>query len=687
MIPESLSLLYMSGELDDLANGIAVDRAGAIYVAGETNSGGFLGSSEYHGGTCGYGYSYSCSDIFVARLTRGPTGLGIDYRTLLGGSQDDRGYGIAVDAAGDAYVAGMADNGAHAYVARLHWDSTNHLLSQVYAVTLAGDGSAVAYDVAVDANQNAVIVGETYDFTAYDPNVYVAKLNPTGAYVWQQSFGGSNSDRAVSVAIDQQQQVYLSGDTHSMADFPTVNPLPVSYPGISSEGGEFIAFAAMLTNDGAPIYRTRIAGDTGYGIAVDSEGRAYIATNRVIWYDDGSDQYLGVALAIEPAGAAWGYDQPLDMYGAVAVALDAGANAYVAGAGAVAKVGDNPLPALVDTDGDALPDEWEINGYRYTDADGVTRFVDLPAMGADPLHKDMFVEIDYMGRSGLFGGHNHKPDPAALDLVIQAFADAPISNPDGQDGIALHIDAGSDSIMNPRTGELWGARSRSQEIAHDNSSTVNDCNTPGISQPSEIQAIWKANFVPARVPVFHYTVFAHQYAPGPGAGESCIPFVENPTTSSGFNSTFQDGSAIVVSLGAHPDPHGTVIEQAGTFMHELGHDLKLDHGGPVGSDQVGMQYKPNYLSVMNYAFQMGTLRQQQFVVEGPEVSFYPVIDTHDTTRRRLMKTFSMSASYYLAVMRWSSIGVTFQTVNLSHIRQALTGIVTVMPKTVDLKGM
>jgi len=55
----------------------------------------------------------------------------------------------------------------------------------------------------------------------------------------------------------------------------------------------------------------------------------------------------------------------------------------------------------------------------------------------------------------------------------------------------------------------------------------------------------------------------------------------------------------VVTLGGFPS-HGTSDAKVGTFIHEFGHDLGQRHGGD--NDQ---NFKPNYLSVMNYAFQIG----------------------------------------------------------------------------------
>jgi YVTN family beta-propeller protein len=96
-----------------------------------------------------------------------------------------------------------------------------------------------------------------------------------------------------------------------------------------------------------------------------------------------------------------------------------------------------------------------------------------------------------------------------------------------------------------------------------------------------------ANFDPARDPYVHYNIWGHQYS-----------FNNVVTTSSG-QAGIDDGQDFLVSLGAFGGGNGTSREQAGTFVHELGHTLGLAHGGGDG-----INHKPNYLSVMNYNFQL-----------------------------------------------------------------------------------
>jgi Tol biopolymer transport system component len=244
-----------------------------------------------------------------------------------------------------------------------------------------------------------------------------------------------------------------------------------------------------------------------------------------------------------------------------------------------------PLPA--DTDGDALLDSWETDGLDV-DADG-TIDLDLPAMGADPMHKDIFLEIDHMT--------GHALSQAAVEKVEAAFAAAPVSNPDDGSGVTLHVDNGSTSTMNPLTGESWGALSDANTLAHE--MVLGAFAAPGVYDWSAFDALKAANFSDARKRAFHYVVSGHQY----GAASNTSSGISRNSPGLSFASGASD---LLVTLGAFQpgEGSGTVDEQAGTLMHEFGHNLGLRHGG---SDHTN--YKPSYLSIMNYSFQMTGLRR------------------------------------------------------------------------------
>ena len=313
----------------------------------------------------------------------------------------------------------------------------------------------------------------------------------------------------------------------------------------------------------------------------------------------------------------------------------------------------------IDSDGDGLWDDWEQFGID-TDADG-TIDLNLPTLGANPLHKDIFLEIDYMdcavagGDCAAGDAHSHRPKTAAINAVVQAFANAPVTNPDNVMGIILHVDVA------PSPFGIPAAQRASNAIPHQNFVSIN-CVTPGgnIGSFDTVKSN-SANFGTAnpRRFAFHYQLFTHRQGPattssgcselpgndtqvalgewnsvciGPGvngildtaAGGDDIAVLGNThimyTGPNLVCNTAATGDDVqIVPVGSSPladrdgdglDDRtvGTVQQQAGTLMHELGHNLRLCHGGQFDSPgfaQCNANYKPNYLSLMNYFFQFG----------------------------------------------------------------------------------
>ena len=274
----------------------------------------------------------------------------------------------------------------------------------------------------------------------------------------------------------------------------------------------------------------------------------------------------------------------------------------------VSRVGDGSgndataqwVVADASTTGDGIPDLWKTNGATIDPGDGVgPQFVDLPRMGATVGMPDIFVHLDWMEDAS----HSHRPSDAAIRLVVDAFKNAPYVARNGAVGINLHVDAGPSSVMNFTTGETWGAFSRAGALGE-----VTQLGTSSIDASGNINYDWTdfdklknragGLIKSGRASIFRYAVAAHQIG---SLGNSGV-------------ARTSPGSDFIVSLGTFTAV--TDMQTAGTFMHELGHVLGLDHGG---SD--GVNNKPNYPSIMNYLWQFsGISRGGAFVLDYSRVA-------------------------------------------------------------------
>lgn len=230
--------------------------------------------------------------------------------------------------------------------------------------------------------------------------------------------------------------------------------------------------------------------------------------------------------------------------------------------------------------GDGIADVWKLNGATFNNGSG-PQFIDLPNMGATVNKPDVFLQIDWMQGNQ----YNQKLDPAAIKTLVNAFANSGYVSPTGSVGINLHVDQGSDSILNYAANTTWGLLSKAEVLPYQASLGTNTVDSSGNLNKYDWTAFnaienGAGGFTSSgRVPIFHYVIAAHNIG-------------------TATNSGISTGSNIIISLGAFTNGVGSVNEQLGTLMHELGHNLGLGHGG---GDT--LNYKPNYFSVMNYAFQ------------------------------------------------------------------------------------
>jgi hypothetical protein len=224
----------------------------------------------------------------------------------------------------------------------------------------------------------------------------------------------------------------------------------------------------------------------------------------------------------------------------------------------------------LDSDGDGLPDLWETEGYD-DDGDGSPE-VDLPALGADPYRKDLFIEVDWMVGC--------EPNSAIWDPIESAFKNAPVLNPDGSHGISAHIDRGGSS--GTRGGQLVDyAESIGYETAEDLKlhPHADYVKFHDIKDGYYDEESGDRYFDPERLKIYRYCVFAWDHYDSGTSGQA------EDTLSNDF----------FVSLGPYGADGKRADWQTGVFMHELGHTLGLMHGGLDDENS-----KENYNSVMQY---------------------------------------------------------------------------------------
>lgn len=283
---------YLGGAGDDSVNGVAVDSGGAAYVTGSTLSTNFPVAAPYQAARAGG------QDAFVVKLNG--TGSTLVYSTYLGGTADDRGAAIAVDATGAAYVAGTTASSTFPKVAPLQVSiggSVDAFVTKVnpagsalvYSTYLGGSGSEwieAGRAIAVDSSGQAYVGGRTPSLNfpvsfAYQGvnrgglDGFLAKFNAAGsAFIYSTYFGASSTDEITAVAADSGGRAFAAGYSSS-SDFPLVSATQ------ASPGGSLDAFLARFTAAGDQLLESTLIGgadaDAAYGLALDTVGRVVIA--------------------------------------------------------------------------------------------------------------------------------------------------------------------------------------------------------------------------------------------------------------------------------------------------------------------------------------------------------------------------------------------------------------------------
>ncbi len=283
---ELLWAKYLGGSRKDDGLDIAIGPADEILVTGWTNSVDFSGALNHPHGVGEDGWWW-WGDAFVAKLSADGELL---WSTYVGGTDDDGGLAISVDAVGNAYITGFTES-----------------------------------DDLGEANNS--FVGGYYD-------AFLAKVSPEGALLWTTYFGGSGEESGFGIAVADCGDVFVTGGT-----------LSTDLAGANNEyyGGIADGFVARFSPSGTLLWSTYIGGrgqESGFDIAIDADGYAWVTggtdsmdfaeTENSYWGGDG-DAFVAV---VAPNGMLlWAnYVGGSDEEAAFSIALDTFGSAVIAGA-------------------------------------------------------------------------------------------------------------------------------------------------------------------------------------------------------------------------------------------------------------------------------------------------------------------------------------------------------------------
>ena len=378
---------YLGGNGKDDGFGIAVDAAGNAYVTGDTRSSDFPGTA---GSLIQSMYGGGDYDAFVTKLNA--NGTSILYSTYLGGGNDDYGYGVVIDQAGQAYVTGQSGGpgfpatipntcrgNSDAFVTKLNAAGT----SLVYSTCLGSSDTETATAIAIDEEGNAYVTGVAgvgFPGTTGSPiqgtygggptDAFVTKLNASGtAILYSTYLGGSGRDGGFGIAVDAAGYAYITGHTSS-----------TGFPGTAGSslqptlGGNLDAFVTKLNASGTAIlYSTYLGGsaeDSGFGIAVDQAGHAYVTGESAssnfpgtagspIQSTYGGDPTDGFVTKLNATGTALLYSNYLGGSGRDSgrgIAVDTVGNAHVTGEtyGGFPGISSSPIQGTYGGGGDAF---------------------------------------------------------------------------------------------------------------------------------------------------------------------------------------------------------------------------------------------------------------------------------------------------------------------------------------------
>ncbi len=221
----------------DVGNAIALDASGNVYTTGY-----FGGTADFDPGTATANLtSTGANDIFISKLD----GVGnFVWAKNMGGTSNDIGFSIAIDASGDIYSTGTFGGSADLDPGAASFSLTSNGSNDIYISKISAAGNFIwakgfggtttdyVYGITTDPSGNVYTTGYFQGTVDFDPGVgtnsvttngnydiFISKLNSSGNYVWAINVGGTQRDYAYSLAVDPSGNVYTTGWFEGTADF------------------------------------------------------------------------------------------------------------------------------------------------------------------------------------------------------------------------------------------------------------------------------------------------------------------------------------------------------------------------------------------------------------------------------------------------------------------------------------
>lgn len=347
------------GNNTDQGYGIVPESGGNLFVTGRTGSPSGIATNGAYQSTL-----YGASDVFILKMKNDGTR---QWATYYGGSSDDLGYGVAVDAGGNIYITGwtlsadristtgafQVNHGGATYDAFIAKFSSGG--GRIWATYYGGSGNDQGRSIALDAAGNVFVTGATNSInaiassgshqTAFGGGIddaFMVKFNPNGGRVWGSYYGGSGIDYCWGITIDPSSNVLITGATTSQTAIATSSAHQPLFGGT----GNSDAFIAKFSNNGVRMWATYYGGtesDVGSAITTDANGNIFavgwtVSQSAIATAGAYQSTFAGVTDTYLAKFAVngerlWGtyYGGEYDDHNFGGVAVDADGNVYITG--------------------------------------------------------------------------------------------------------------------------------------------------------------------------------------------------------------------------------------------------------------------------------------------------------------------------------------------------------------------